>query len=72
MTTLKMIAYPFGLAIAGMLVVDLVGIALFGANSSEWLEWQNQIVSTFGTVAGLAGAVAGLYLAVRSQTRTAH
>jgi hypothetical protein len=65
----KLVVYPFGLAIIGMMLVDLVGIALFGPNGREWLDWQNQVVSTCGMAAGLAGAVAGLYAAIRAHAR---
>jgi len=65
----KLVVYPFGLAVVGMTLVDLIGIALFGANGREWLDWQNQAVSTFGLATGLAGAIGGLYLAIRSHAR---
>ena len=64
MVPLKMIVYPFGAAIVGMTLATLVGMAVFGV--TEWQEWQNRLMSVFGTMAGLTGAVTGLYLAVRS------
>ena len=64
MATLKMIVYPFGAAILGMILAVLVGMAVFGV--TEWHEWQNQIVSVLGTIAGFSGAVTGLYWAIRS------
>ena len=69
MGTLKMIVYPFGAAVAGLLIVALVGMAAFGVNCVEWQEWQNRMVSVFGTTAGFVGAVTGLYLAIRSDQR---
>lgn len=65
----KLVVYPLGLAVVGMMLIDLIGIALLGADIGEWLDWQNQAVSTFGAVAGLAGAIGGLYLAFRSHAR---
>jgi uncharacterized membrane protein (Fun14 family) len=69
MGTLKMIAYPFGAAIVGMLIVALMAIAAFGVNCVEWQEWQNRMVSEIGTIAGFVGAVIGLYVAIRSEQR---
>ncbi len=66
MGTWKLIVYPFGMAIAGMALVDLIGIALFGVNGCAWLDWQNQGISAFGTAAGIAGMITGVYLAVRA------
>lgn len=63
----KLIVYPFVLAAIGMVIVDLAGIAVFGPNSHDWLDWQNEIVSAIGAVMGLAGFVGGVYLAIRSQ-----
>ena len=68
MGTLKMIVYPFGAAVVGMILAALVGMTVFGVN--EWQERQNRLVSVFGTIAGFAGAITGLYLAIRSEERT--
>lgn len=68
----KMIAYPFGLAILGMTLVDLVGVILFGGDCHSWQEWQNQMISTAGIASGLTGAVGGVYLAIRSHARLMH
>jgi hypothetical protein len=69
MRTFNMILYPFGLAITAMLVVTLIGMATFGLHSADWLNWQNELISSIGTVAGLAGAVIGLWLAIRAERR---
>jgi hypothetical protein len=69
MGTFKMIVYPFGLAIFSLVIVVLFGMALFGVQSAGWDDWQNELVSSIGTVAGLAGAVVGLWLAIRSERR---
>ena len=69
MGTFKMIVYPFGLAIAGLMISVLVGMALFGVQSAEWADWQNELVGNVGTVIGLGGAVFGLWLAIRSEQR---
>jgi hypothetical protein len=65
----KLVAYPAGLAIVGMVLIDLIGILAFGANSQDWLEWQNRAVSAGGVVTGLGGVMFGLYLAIRAHAR---
>lgn len=65
----KLMVYPAGLAIVGMLLIDLIGILAFGANSQEWLDWQNRAVSAGGVATGLGGAMFGLYLAIRAHAR---
>jgi hypothetical protein len=40
---------------------------MFGADAADWTEQQQELTSTIGTLAGLAGAVAGLWLAIRSE-----
>jgi hypothetical protein len=67
MGTFKMIAYPFALAIAALCIVAFLGIALFGIDAADWSEQQQELTSTVGTLAGLASAVAGLWLAIRSE-----
>jgi hypothetical protein len=67
MGTFKMIAYPFGLALIALCVVALLGMALFGGDAADWTEQQQELTSTIGTLAGLAGSVAGLWLAIRSE-----
>jgi hypothetical protein len=69
MGTFKMIVYPFGLAIASLIIVVLFGMAVFGVQSGDWAEWQNELVGTVGTIVGFAGAVFGLWLAFRSEQR---
>jgi glucose uptake protein GlcU len=64
-----MIVYPFGWAVAACSAVQLIGTALFGVGLEQWTEWQSRTVSIAGTIAGVAGAVAGLYVAVRSERR---
>lgn len=65
----KLVIYPVGLAIAGMALIDLIGILAFGTNSQDWLDWQNNVVSAAGVATGLAGVMVGLYLAIRAHAR---
>ena len=44
-------------------------MAPFGLQPNDWPEWQNELVGTIGTIAGFAGAAAGLWLAIRSERR---
>jgi hypothetical protein len=69
MGSFKMIVYPFGLAIAGLVIVVLFGIVAFGVQSANWAEWQNELVGTVGMIVGFGGAVFGLWLAIRSEER---
>jgi hypothetical protein len=67
MATFKMIFYPFAFAIGAMCLVTLLGMAMFGLHSTDWSDWQNDLVGSGGTVAGLAAAVVGLWLAIRTE-----
>jgi H+/Cl- antiporter ClcA len=69
MGTLKMIVYPFAAAIAALVIVELAAVGLFGTPIEEWTEWQNRTVSIVGTIAGFAGAVVGVSMAVRAGRR---
>ena len=69
MGTWKLIVYPFALSLTGVILADLIGIAVFGPDGREWLGWQNQIVTAFGLVCGAAGFIGGLYTAARAHSR---
>ncbi len=69
MHTLRLIVYPFGSAVAACSIVQLAGMLLFGPQLELWSEWQSRAVSFAGTVAGFAGAMVGLYIAVRAERR---
>ena len=69
MVTWKLVFYPFALSLAGVIVADLIGIAIFGPDGREWFDWQYQIVSVFGIVCGAAGFICGLYAALRAHAR---
>jgi len=63
---LKAIGYAFGASVAASLSVLLVGVCLFGFRFTDWAEWEGRIVGLVGTVAGVAGAVVGLKMALRA------
>ena len=67
MGTFKMILYPFVFGIGAMCLVTLLGMAMFGLHSTDWSDWQNDLIGSVGTVAGLAAAIAGLWLAIRAE-----
>ena len=67
---LKAIGYAFGASVAASLGVLLVGAFVFGFRLAEWAEWEGRIVGLVGTIAGVAGAVVGLKMALRAQKRT--
>lgn len=63
MSTAKMISYPFAAAVAASLVILFLGLMVFGFAPAQWAEWQGRIVGVFGTLAGIAGSVAGVLMA---------
>lgn len=69
MGTWRLAAYPFALSLAGVLFAELTGIAMFGPDGREWLNWQNQLVGVFGIFCGAAGFIGGLYAAFRAPAR---
>ncbi|HEY3392623.1 MAG TPA: hypothetical protein VGK58_07940 [Lacipirellulaceae bacterium] len=71
MRSYKMIVYPFGLAVGSLYMIVLLGMVMFGLNSADWEKWQNELVGTVGAFVGLAGAVVGLWVAIRSEERAA-
>ncbi|HKY26770.1 MAG TPA: hypothetical protein VJM12_02365 [Pyrinomonadaceae bacterium] len=66
-SSLKIIGYSAGAAVVFSLLQLLIGMLMFGANFTQWSELQGGIVSTVATVAGTAGAVFGLFLALRTE-----
>ena len=65
----KLIVYLFGLALGGMFLALLVGIAIFGPDANDWFDWQNRLVSGFGGFFGLIGFIVGVGCAVKATTR---
>ena len=65
-TILKAIGYATGTSITGSLSVLLVARCIFGFRLAEW---QGGIVGVVGTIAGVAGAVIGLQIALRPERR---
>jgi hypothetical protein len=66
---MKAIGYTAGAAVAASLVVLLVGLLVFGADLTQWAEWEGRVVGVAGTIAGVAGAVVGLRFAMREDHR---
>ena len=71
MGSYRMIVYPFGLAVSSLLIVALFAMAIYGVQSTDWEEWQLELVGTVGSFVGLGAAVIGLWLAIRSEERAA-
>lgn len=67
---LKAIAYSFGAAVGGALVVLLVGMCVFGFQLVQWAEWEGRTIGVIATIAGVAGASIGLLIALRARHRT--
>jgi hypothetical protein len=72
MGVFKMILYPFGFAFASLGVVTLLAMVVLGTQPKDWEPWQNDLVSSVGTAAGLVGMLVGSWLAVRAEQRAAH
>ena len=69
MGAFKMILYPLALCIGGVVTVSFLGMAIFGMRPTDWTNWQNELVSSIGTVTGISGAIVGLGLAIRAERR---
>jgi hypothetical protein len=65
----KAIEYALGGSVAASLGVLLIGVCLFGLQLARWAEWEGRLVGIVGTVAGVAGAVIGLRMALRADWR---
>ena len=66
---LKMIGHSVGAVVAASLVVLLIGMFVFGFQFAQWTEWEGRVVGMAGTIAGAAGAVVGLLIALRAERR---
>ena len=66
---LKAITYAFGASVAASLAVLLVGACVFGFQFAQWAEWEGRLVGVVGTIAGIAGAVIGLWIALSTERR---
>ena len=69
MNAFKLILYPYAGAFAALGITMLLGTAAFGTDLKHWAQWQNQLVSTNGTILGILGAFIGAWLAVRPTGR---
>lgn len=65
--TMKVIEYAFGASLIASLAVLLVAACLFGFQVGRWPEWQGRLVAVLETIAGVAGAVFGLRMALRAE-----
>ena len=65
MSTLRITASSFGVAILASLSVLFVGLCVFGFQFAERPEWQGRILGLLGTIAGVAGTAIGLWIALR-------
>ena len=66
---MKLTGWAAGLAVAASLGVLLVSACLFGFRLADWTEWQGRIAGVVCTVAGVAGALVGLRVALRAERR---
>jgi hypothetical protein len=68
---LKATGYAAGASVAASLGVLVIGVCVFGFPFTQWAEWQGGLVGVVGTLAGVAGAVVGLSMALRPERRAA-
>jgi hypothetical protein len=69
MSTRKAIGHAFGASVAASLAVLLIGACIFGFQLDRWAKWQGGLIGVIGTIAGIAGAVIGLRIALRTERR---
>jgi len=50
-------------------IVLFVGLSVFGFQLTSWAEWQGEVVGVVGTIAAVAGAALGLWMASRAERR---
>ncbi len=65
----KIIAYAAGAAVLASFIVLFVGLSVFGFQLTSWAEWQGEVVGVVGTIAAVAGAALGLWMASRAERR---
>lgn len=65
----RMIGYSCGGALGASLIVLFIGTLLLGFDLTHWGESQGRWVGVAGTIAGVAGAVGGAWLAGRADRR---
>jgi hypothetical protein len=70
MNAWKLIAYPIGLCLVAVLLVNLAAILVFGPNADQWATWQNEFVGAFGVFAGMLGLMSGVYFSVKAVERS--
>jgi hypothetical protein len=68
----KYLGYALGIAVAASSVALLGGAIAFGLQLDRWNEWQGRLIGVVGTLAGIAGAAVGVWLAQRADTRGTH
>ena len=68
--TFNAIEYAFVASL--MASVSVMGVAglFFGFQMDQWAEWQGILVGVFVTIAGVAGALAGLRIALNERLKT--
>lgn len=60
---LTAIEYAFAVSLLASFGTVGVGGLLFGFQPSQWAEWQGILIGVIATIAGVAGAVAGVRMA---------
>ena len=64
-----MIGYSSAAALGASLMVLLIGMWFLGFDPSKWGESDGRFVGLAATIAGIAGAAGGLFVAGRAERR---
>ena len=70
--TLEAIEYAFVCSMIASFGVMTVAGLFFGFHLSQWSEWQGRLVGVIGSVAGIAGALFGVFAAIHHPGRRNH
>ena len=66
------IKYAFVYSLIASFSVVVVAGLFFGFQFSQWAEWQGRLVGAMATVAGVAGALFGVFTALDHPSRGNH
>ena len=70
--TLDAITYAFVCSILASFSVVAVAGLFFGFQISQWSEWQGRLVGVIGSMAGIAGALFGVFTVLDHPGRRHH
>ena len=69
---LEAITYAFVCSMIASFSVLAVAGLFFGFHPSQWSEWQGRLIGITGSIAGVAGALFGVFTALDHPSRGNH